>query len=308
MDGVAPREQGAHQPADLVQRGWRAALGTLVREPLVRFLLIGTVLVLAVQGWRGGHDPYRIEVTPVRVAELARRYALQFGTTPDPATLARLVEDDIHDEILFREGRLQRLDDGDEIIRRRIIQKQQFLMQDLAAPAEPSEAQLRVYYGAHQDRYAAAPRVTFSHVYFRPAQTGSADTDLKSAARARAVLARLPASRGRAPDLGDPFPDLYDFAAFEPQQAKRLFGETPLADAIFAAPVGRWSGPFRSAYGWHLVHVTARTTAAPQEFGEVRDRVRDDYLRDALGQANSAAFERLARRFVVVRKDRVSPP
>ena len=284
--------------------GARSGLGRLLREPLVHFAVLGLILALAAHAYQLRTDTYRIAVTPARVSDLSHKYALQFGGPPDPATLEQLIRDDIHDEILFRQARALKLDQDDEIVRRRVVQKEQFLIQNLSPPAEPTQAQLQAYYDTHADRYVAASRATFSHIYFALPQDGRAGGDAATEARARAALARIPAGATRAPDLGDPFPDIYDFAAFEPEQAQRLFGKTPLAEAVFTAPVGRWSGPYKSAYGWHLLYVSARDATARQSLAEIKDRVRGDYLQAAQDQANDAAFQKIAKRFTVVREDR----
>lgn len=287
--------------------GARAWTLRLLREPLVHFAVLGTLLALAAHAYQVRHDVYRIEVTPARVADLSHKYALQFGGPPDPATLEQLVRDDIHDEILFRQGRELKLDQDDEIVRRRVVQKEQFLMQNLSPPAEPTDAELQAFYAAHADRYVAAPRATFTHIYFAPSQAGGPGADAAAEARAKAALARIPKGATRDPDLGDPFPDIYDFSAFEPEQAERLFGKTPLSAAIYTAPVGRWSGPFKSAYGWHLLYVSARVATERQPLSEIHDRVRTDYLQAAQDKANDAAFAKIARRFTVVRADKATP-
>jgi hypothetical protein len=236
-------------------------------------------------------------VTAERKAQLARQYLLQFGTRPDPATLNELVKADIHDEMLFREGLTLGLDKDDEIVRRRIIQKMKFLMEDLHSPPEPSLAQLDDYYRAHTERYALPARATFTHIYFSP-------TPGESNARSRAAAALQQLSRPgqslRARALGDPFPDLSDFAQYDRAQVERLFGRTDFAAAVFSAPPGQWVGPLRSAYGWHLLCVESRDGTRPQPLGAVRDKVRADYLLDSQARSNEMAFSALARKFTVV--------
>lgn len=270
----------------------------LLREPLVHFAVAGVALFAAGRIYQSQNSLYRIVVTPRHVQQLASDYALQFGGPPDTGTLAALVRRDVHDEILYREGLALKLDQDDEIVRRRVVQKMQFLMQDLNAPPEPSEAQLAAYYRAHASRYVAPPQATFSHIYF------STDRGPDALARAKAVLKSLSDATTRAPGRGDPFPDLYDFSAYEPEQVTRLFGRTPFSLAVFAVEPGHWAGPFRSGYGWHLLYVDARRPAALPPLAKVRDQVRTDYLQDAQDRANQAAFDRLAQRFTVVREDR----
>lgn len=274
---------------------WRKWLG----EPLLHFVLLGVALFVAGELYRRHTDAYRIDITPQREAQLAKRYALQFGAEPNADTLRLLVDADIRDEILFREGLSLKLDQDDEIVRRRIVQKAQFLLQDTHAPVDPSSVQLEHYYDTHRARYTVPERVSFSHVYF-----AANNSDELTRARATAALEKLANNQQRAPQLGDPFPDSYDFAAYEPEQVSRLFGHSEFADAALSVPLAHWSGPFRSAYGWHLLYVAAREPARQLSLDEVRERVRTDYLFDAQAQANAAAFNDIARKFSVVRVQR----
>jgi parvulin-like peptidyl-prolyl isomerase len=282
---------------------WLSASGRLARralsEPLTHFLIAGFVIFAAGAIYQRQTSEYRIVVTPQHVAQIASNYALQFGKQPDPKTLEELVQRDVDDEILFRDGMAMKLDQDDEIVRHRVMEKTQFLIQDLNPPAEPTEAQLQAYYQAHASAYVSAPQATFTHIYFSADNGG----DAAAQARALAVLHALPAGVARAPDKGDAFPDLYDFSSYEPEQVERLFGHTPFAQAVFTAPVGHWRGPFRSGYGWHLIYVASRQTPALPPLASVQGRVRGDYLQDASDATNKAAFAALARRFTVVRAD-----
>jgi len=282
----------------------RAMLSRILAEPLAHFVVAGLVLFLAGRAYQSQTDVHRIVITPAHVAQLANDYALQFGSRPDGPTLNALLQRDIHDEILFRQGLALKLDRGDEIVRRRVVQKMQFLMQDLHPPAEPTEAQLQAYYAAHAARYEAQPKVSFTHIYFSSDKGG----DQAAKARAEAALKTLPAGVTRAPERGDAFPDLYDFSAYEPEQIYRLFGRTPFSDAALTVPAGHWVGPFHSGYGWHLLYVDSRQAAEHPPLGAVRDAVRSDDLQDAQEKANDTAFARLARDFRVVRADKAKAP
>ncbi len=275
----------------------RRVASRLLHEPLVHFLLAGAVLFAAGTYYQSETSAYRIVLTQQHVAQLGNDYALQFGTQPDPHTLDLLVRRDIHDEILYREGLNLKLDRDDQIVRRRVVQKMQFLLQDLHPPAEPTSSQLQAYFNAHSEKYALPPRVTFSHIYFSVDHGGDAQK------RARTVLAALADKTTRAPDRGDPFPDLYDFSSYAPEQVYRLFGHTAFADAVFSIPPGHWAGPFRSGYGWHLIYVDAREKASRPAISAVREQVRTDYLQDAQDKANAEAFDHLANRFTVIRDD-----
>ena len=260
----------------------------MLREPLVHFILAGLVIFCIGEFHKEHADLHRIVITPERKARLASQYALQFGTRPDAPTLQQLVHTDVHDEILFREGLALGLDKDDEIVRRRIIQKMQFLLEDVQAPADPDATRLEAYYRAHLDRYSLPARATFSHIYFSAARQ-----------RAVAVLHQLPAGSERAPESGDAFPDLYDFSNYGREQVERLFGRSEFSQAVLSEPSGHWAGPFRSAYGWHLLYVQSRQPGQAKPLAEVRAQVRADYLLEQQHQVNDAAFRQLARQFTV---------
>lgn len=276
-----------------------AVLARLLRDPLVHFLVAGLLIFFASQAWHDAHDRRVILVTPERAAELSTKYRLQFGTVPSPAQMTQLIDAYVLQEALYREGKAMGLDRDDEIIRRRLAQKVTFLQQDRSLPPQPSTDELEVWYGAHLKDYATPVRITYSHLYF------STDGVEDAAARVRAAKALLALKSGAVPDgVGaDDFPYQNGFAAQTPTEAGRLFGATDFTHQLEIAPLASWSGPYRSGYGWHLLKVEARVPGATPAFGEVQDRVREDYLHAAQAKANAQALDRLTARYRVVRQD-----
>jgi hypothetical protein len=284
-------------------RVWRAVVRWR-REPLLHFMIAGALVFGLAQAWRSAHDVHRIVVTPERTAELAEKYRLQFGANPTAAQLERLVDDYVREEALYREAVAQGLGQDDEIVRRRLAQKLTFLLQDRALPAEPGAAELRRWFEAHAGDYAAPVRTSFHHLYF------STDAVGEGPARVRAEQALSALTAGAAPEAvgADPFPDQGVYVRLSGEEAQRLFGDSPLAKALDTAPAGRWSGPYLSGYGWHLVYVDARAPAAQPEFDAVRERVREDWLQAAREAANDKAVARVVDGYAVVRRDREARP
>jgi hypothetical protein len=279
------------------RRSW---LRQIVREPLIHFLLAGLLIYLVAEHWRAENDLYRIAVTPERVAQIRAAHRTQYGGDPDAATLGREVDSWIADEMLYREGLARGFDRDDEIVRRRLIQKVGFIEQGAGdVPAVPDEAVLQAWFDTHRADYARPAKVNFSHIFFADGAEGSAG----SRKRAETVLRALGAGIVRAPERGDSFPDLYDFSDFGPAEARRLFGEGELADKLFAVPPGQWSGHFRSAYGWHLVRVSARRGPRQPTFAEVRDQVAADLAAAQRARAVKSGLTRLRAKFTVVRQD-----
>lgn len=284
------------EPASRTGRG--GIVRRVLREPLLHFFVAGLVLFLAGQAWRDAHDRRTITVTPERVASLAETYRLQFGAAPTPQQLEAAVAGWVREEAMVREGQAMGFDRDDEVVRRRIAQKVEFLNQDRSLPKPPSDAELRAWFEAHAANYAAPVRTSFNHLYFSPDRPG--DTE----ARARTALAAL--ARGAKPDAvdADPYPEQSRYVALAAPDARRLFGDTELATRIDTAPVGAWSGPYRSGFGWHLLFVTDRAPAGRAPFETVKDQALQDYLADGQARANAQATAKLVARYRVVREDK----
>ena len=142
----------------------------LLKEPLLHFLLFGALLFGAYAWMNRGAGDVR-PVRQVRVGEndvkwLKETWARQWQREPTREELRGLVMDFLKEELLAREAREMGLDENDTIVRRRLAQKVEFLVQDTARLAEPTEDDLRRFYAAHPERFSEEARVSFTHVYF----------------------------------------------------------------------------------------------------------------------------------------------
>jgi hypothetical protein len=241
-------------------------------------------------------DPHIIVISRTQIDRLVSAYHLQFNVDPSPETLPLLVDKYVDEEILFREGRALHLDQDDEIVRRRIVQKVQFLQQDLSAPAEPSAQDLEQFYANYSDNYRQAARVTFSHIFFAREDAGGAGAK----ARAKLALKGLSDQVTRAPALGDPFADLFDYANLSKAEIERVFGAGDFARALFDAPTGLWIGPVESNYGWHLIRVAAHSPEGRQPFAEIADRVRADWIAARMAETNARIFAAVKARYRII--------
>ena len=272
-------------------------LRTLAREPLFHFVALGLLIFLVRGLVDGTPEQYRVTVGPDDVRRIATGYEWQFGRPPTAGELGHLVERHIEEEILYREGVALGLDVGDEIVRRRVVQKLQFLQEDVTLVPEPDEAALEAFHARHVERYAEPPRVTLRHLYFSP------DTNGSEAARARAAAA-LPQAPGSEPSgRGDPFPGPDHYAAVDAAGLARAFGASELAGAVFEIPPRTWHGPLRSGYGWHLVYVEQVDPGRDRPLAELREEVRADYLDTQRNELNAAALAAIKAKYLVVRED-----
>jgi len=266
----------------------------LLKDPLLHFLVLGAAL-FAVSAWRGGEEeaPDRIvidELVVERVADAARRL---YGREPTRDELAELLEPTIRDEVYYREALALGLDVDDDEVRRRLIEKMQYLTQDLADPEPPSEDELREFFAQDPERFALPAAVTFEQVFFSPQMRGEAlERDVEDARRALEA--------GADPlEAGDrtPLPPRFDAAGRD--RIAVLFGDA-MADALFAIEPGEWVGPYRSDFGLHLVRVLEQRPLTPRSFEEARSDVHALYAAERRAARNEAEYARIRGRYDVV--------
>ena len=269
----------------------------LLREPLLQFTALGGVLFLA---WPLVADKVappqnRIVITAQQVERATDYFYQTHLRLPDPDELQPLIEDEIQTEVEFREGLALGLDRNDEIIRRRIKQKLEFMTEDVIDQSKPGDAVLQVYLDSHRDQFGAGPIIVFSQIYLDPSRHGD-----HLAADAEKLLARLNAGDGRL-DYGadsDTLPVPNDFEATALPDVTAMFG-TDFAAALPKQQAGHWVGPVRSGYGVHLVLVREVKPGKPPELAEVRDQVLREYQAEHRAVANQEAYQKMRAKYAV---------
>ena len=205
-----------------------------------------------------------------------------------------LVEEHLKEEVLYREALAMGLDRDDQIIRRRLRQKLEFLTADVVESFEPTDEEAQAYLDAQPDRYRQAPVISFRQVYIRT----EPDTE-QAGARARAMLVELRTAPDIDPEaIGDPFLHPTAFRDITEQQLAGLFGAEFTAQ-LLDLPVGTWGGPVTSAFGLHLARVDRFEPGRPSTLDEVRDAVVRDLVSERTREAEQRYFEGLLSQYTV---------
>jgi hypothetical protein len=229
------------------------------------------------------------------VANLADRFARTWRRPPTQEELDGLVEDDIRDEVFYREGRAAGLDRDDAVIRRRVRQKMEFLAEEMAT-AEASEEQLAAYLASTPARFRTEDRLTFRHVFLSATRRGEAlERDAKEIA-ATLVDAMTPLD---AAALGDSFLLGETFRQTPHSDVARTFGEG-FARQMAAVGVGRWQGPIRSSFGAHFVFVDERAKGSLPPLDAVREEVGRAWLNARRIEAEEKLYRTLRDRYRIV--------
>lgn len=269
-----------------------------LRDPLLRFFLIGGVLALAygaASGWIGRAEERVIEIDESEVALLAGRFERTWRRPPTEQELRGLVEARVREEVLYREALALGLDADDIVVRRRMVQKMELLTQDLALMTDPTDEELRQFFADNRDEYRTPARLDFRQLFFSADRRGEA-----AEADASALLAGIDAGSVEEEELaeaGDPSLLAPEYRQVTQADVTRSFGSS-FATALFALEEG-WHGPLSSPFGFHLVQIVSRGAGADAVFDDVRAAVVRDFNRRRAELAKEEMYEGLLAEYEV---------
>jgi PPIC-type PPIASE domain len=271
---------------------------TWLTDPLLHFVIAGGVLFLA-YAWLNPSPLVDKAAAELRVGSgevkwLTETWTRQWHREPTQAELRDLVRNLVNEELLAREAKRLGLDENDTIVRRRLAQKLEFLLQDTARLEEPTDHDLRRFYEARTDLFQGAVRLTFTQIYFSPQRRKDAAAD------ARAMLARVASSPTAGSDeLGDRLLVDRGMQDTDERSVAAAFGPA-FARTVSALPPGAWHGPIESGYGWHLVRLDRVEHAGRRPFEEVRVALVERWREQRQRERHERYLESLLTRYALV--------
>ena len=278
---------------DANMTGWRR----WAAEPFVHFCVLGALLFAGHALWQRAQD-YETNTILVDPDEMERRAILFAGENqrnPTQEELQALLYDFVQEEALVREAAKLGLDEGDTIIRRRLAQKARFMLEDTVDVEAPDKAQLCAFLDENPQKFAAAPRRTFAHIYISPGTLSDAQLRSKAAALKGQV------TDANWESLGDPFLLNRRYSRASLPDVTKSFGPA-FARNLFAADVdaGAFQGPYPSSFGLHLVRVEAEEKAAAGQCDDMLPELEAAWRKDQREAANAQSIRAVIDQYEVV--------
>ena len=242
-------------------------------------------------------DERMLVVSSGEIEWMQTSWQQRWNRPPTEEELDGLIQQYIRETVLYREALTMGLNQHDQVIRRRLAQKLEYLAKDLVALAPPTEEELRAYFSARRDRYQQAPRYTFTQVFLDPDVRG--DATLDDAERIKATLIAQGEAIEDPGSLGDGFMLQSYFPEKDPSEIQKAFGRG-FAESLMGLPTGQWHGPVLSGYGTHVVYVSHVSEPPVPVFEDVRDRVTEDWKADKGEELNEAFYVDLRDRYTIV--------
>ncbi len=282
----------------------------LIREPIFHFLVAGSLLFMLLSWFAVevdedvAADPHRIVVerdallafVQSRTKIVDESAAVRAFEELDSEARQEWLDRYVREEVLVREARTLGLDRQDELIRRRLAQKIEFLTLGLLeAELQVDDSEVEKLYQERGADYRVPTTLTFTHVFVRDSP--------EARARAESLLATLNKDRISFRDaisLGDRFLYNRNYVDRTLDEVRSHFGDE-LTDTLESATPDSftWSGPFVSPHGWHLILLTGRKESRIPPLSEVATLLREDALRAKREAALGRAIEAIVSKYQV---------
>ena len=259
----------------------------LFHEPIVLFILIGFVFYL-LQALIFNTDPSdrkQIIVTSDQLNQLESGFFNTWMRSPTQNELEGLIADQIRNEVFYREALAMGLEENDQVIRNRLRQKLELLMDNMASVNVPSEQMLEAFLQENADDFKKDYQVSFIQVFVNP----ELHSDPQLVAENLLDQLRDGAS---AEDLGDRTLMGYAFPEYSQTDVGRRFGSDFARQVIQVEP-GVWSGPLNSGIGLHLIRIDHFEEGTLPELSQIRKSVEREWMAKQKSELKMAAYEKL---------------
>ena len=259
----------------------------LIKEPLLHFLIIGALIFIYYSYQNKDYESevsYDIVIDRSDINRLASAYQMSWNSKPDSSTLQRLIEEEIKTEIYYREAQRLNLQHNDEIIRRRLRQKYEFLVKDALDQNEPSQEDIRKYHDENKDKYSEPGKVSFLHIYI------SADNRRKPEQFAKRLLREIFSADNVEEDYAD-YGDMFHLSRYQKEKTKTEISESfgmEFAETLGNSSLGWADKPIKSGFGYHLVKIIGYKDQEVIPFETIKDKVMLDWRDDQRNTYNAS--------------------
>ena len=264
----------------------------IIKEPFFHFIIIGIALFLLYGLVNKNTDSKNtIIINDFDLENIISSFEMQWKRDPTEQELQNIINQNMKQEVFYQEALKMNLDHNDEIIKRRLSQKMQFLSNDIASLSEPTDDILKAYYKENSDKYLTSAAYTLYQIIFSPDKRND---NYKDASK---TLKQFPeATFDEMQKLGDKLPFSYFFEDVDANELGLQLGSI-FPDELKSQEINKWVGPIQSGFGYHLVYITNKVEPREPEFEMVKKEVLRNYEYDNQIETNELIYQELKKSY-----------
>ena len=267
-------------------------MNKLLKEPFFHFIVIGIALFL-LYGLvnKDTNTKNTIIINDFDLENIVSSFEMQWKRNPTEQELQNIINQNIRQEVFYQEALNMNLDHNDEIIKRRLSQKMQFLSNDIAAMIEPTDEVLKDYYKEHANKYLTPTSYSLYQITFSP------DKRTDNYKDAEETLKQFPnATFDEMKNWGDTLPFSYYFEDINANELGLQLG-SKFPTAIEGQELNKWVGPIPSGFGYHLVYITHKASPQLPDFDLIKKDIIRDYEYDNQKEINELIYKELKKKY-----------
>lgn len=235
-----------------------------MKRRILYFFLIGLFIYIIDIG--SNYDESKdIFISDQEIISLVNAWKSQVGRDPTDDEIARIINNLVNEEVLYREAIALGLDKEDRIIKRRLAQKISFLKQESVID-KPSYEEISRFYDQNKDSYYISPTFTFTHHFFT--------NENNSLERSNQAILNIKNNKNISSDvffLGK------NFAEINMKGIESNFG-VGLEVAFSNPDLNIWTGPYKSPFGHHLLFITSVKDGYYPDIKNIYKELEVDYI------------------------------
>ncbi|WNC69980.1 peptidylprolyl isomerase [Thalassotalea nanhaiensis] len=263
----------------------------IITEPLIHFLLLSIIIFVIYDANNTPvSDSYQVTVSEGRVQQIKNDIVNSKQRLPVGKELDIAIKSFALNEIYLREARELGLNKGDKIINRRLRQKMEYLLDEMASLQEPSSEELNQFYDNNIDRYHLPNSYSFTQVYVSTDRT-------KDELVKHINMQKLLIEQGKEPQA-DASMLPAEINNKTSLQVERELGKI-LALKLEQLPLNQWAGPISSNIGQHFIYLHSRSVKKTKPFELVKEEVLSDWQYEQRDKFKQAYESELMQRYIV---------
>jgi hypothetical protein len=253
-------------------------------EPLVHFALLGALLFVIDQRIIENKDDPKTIIVPTAIAQEARSMFKEARKRePNAEELQALVQRWLDNEVLYREGLKMQLDQGDKMIRERVIFKSLMSFEGSLAKPEPDEKTLRAWLETKREKYDLPTRHDFEEAVLEGAATPDTTQQF-----AQALNKGMPS---------DVKAGLRVFKGRPRATIVQSYGEE-FTKALEISTIDEWRA-LQTKDGWRVVRLKSTALAVPAQFEAIAHILRADWIDSTMAQLRTDTVRERAKNYKI---------
>ncbi|HIP27627.1 MAG TPA: peptidyl-prolyl cis-trans isomerase [Sulfurovum sp.] len=250
------------------------------QEPLIHFLILGTLLFFITQTTPFSmiNNPKEITIKEDEIKKLITFWKKKYHKIPTKKELDTLLNIYIENEILYAEALDMKLDKHDEGMKQLLVDKLKYIVSEPVNINKISDKELKMFYNKNKHLFPKKkPKtITFGHIYFNPKEDYTPHTSIEEKAQSTYLKIKDNAYNEKSTNYGNKFYKGSYFSKMTKKKVSKVFSHSFFLK-LQKLPQRKWSEPINSGYGIHLVYIE-EISETPLSFTTIKSKIKNMYI------------------------------